>query len=121
MATKEVDTTEEKTEPGLSELYLASAMVKDENSLNHLEQIIKQHGGEIKKAESLGQKQLAYPINKQASLCLISVFFQASRDIIANLEKELNQDQLIERSLVTTWRGNPEAPERKVNKDRRNA
>jgi ribosomal protein S6 len=118
MTTKAVETTE-VTELGQAELYLASALVKNESTLEHLAELIKQQGGEVKKTESLGQKQLAYPINKQPALTLISVFFTAPKNVIAPLEKELKQDEMIERSLVTTWRGDLDAPERNRNRERR--
>src|SRR5688572_13252204 len=104
MTTKEVVEVEEieATEKATDQLYLASALVKEEETLQHFADIISGHNAEIKKSESLGQKQLSYPINKQSNLFLVSVFFTAARDSVPKIEADLNTDEMIERALVTT-------------------
>lgn len=118
MTTKEVETVE-TTEAPTAHLYLVSALVKNETVLDHLSELITNHGATVKKAENLGLKQLSYPIKKQSSLYLVSVFFTAGKEMIAELEKEVNRDEQIERALITTWRGDIDAPERNRNRDRK--
>jgi ribosomal protein S6 len=95
-----------------AELYLASALVTSEDSLKHFAQLIESHGAEIKKSESLGQKQLHHPINKHGSLYLLSVFFTAVPATVPAIEADLRRDDTIERALVTTWRADINQPMR---------
>jgi ribosomal protein S6 len=91
-------------------LYLASALVASGDLLEHFVNLIKNHGAEIKKSESLGQKQLSYPINKHQSLYLVSVFFTATPATVPAIEADLRQDEQIERALVTTWKADINQP-----------
>lgn len=86
------------------QLYLLSALVQKDSSLKTLEGIISTKG-KIAKAESLGSKTLAFPINKHRELTLVSIFFTAEPSDIPGLEKELAVEEEVERHLMTTWRG----------------
>lgn len=85
-------------------LYLVSALAQDEAALKTLTTHL-DGKAKVAKAESLGKKTLAYPINKHKELYLLSVFFTAEPNEIPGLEKELSHEDEIERFLVTTWRG----------------
>lgn len=95
-----------------TELYLASALVVSEDSLAHFAKVIESHGAEIKKSESLGQKQLFHPINKHNSLYLVSVFFTVTPKEVPAIEAELRRDDMIERVIITTWRADINQPMR---------
>lgn len=101
--TKKTDVVEE-TPAAASQLYLLSALVQKDSSLKTIEEIVKAKG-KVAKAESLGSKTLAFPINKHRELTLVSVFFNAEPGIIPELDKELAVEDEVERHLITTWRG----------------
>lgn len=98
-------------------LYLLTALVKDEAAFGELESFVKKSELTIKKSENLGRRVLAYPINKQRELTLASIFFTAEANIIPELEKSLHHEESIERFLLTTWKGDLDAPKR-YNKER---
>lgn len=85
------------------QLYLLSALVNDEKALDEVSQFISAKGGKIKKAESLGRKQLTIFINKKNEYVLVSVFFNAESAVIPQIEKDLRHEQAVERFLLTTW------------------
>ncbi|MEX1051849.1 MAG: 30S ribosomal protein S6 [Patescibacteria group bacterium] len=102
--TKKIDIVEEAPTAAAEQLYLLSALVQNETSLKTIETLVSAKG-KVAKAESLGVKTLAFPINKHRELTLVSVFFTTEPTAISALEKELKVEDEIERYLITTWRG----------------
>ncbi len=98
------ETTPVVAPPTDGQLYLLSALVQKDSFLKTLEGIVG-NTGKIAKAESLGSKTLAFPINKHNELTLVSIFFTAEPGDIPGLDKELAVEEEIERHLITTWRG----------------
>lgn len=94
------------------QLYLLSALVKDDAAFEDLQNFLKKAQLTIKKSESLGRRMLAYPINKERELTLVSVFFTADPKIIPELDQSLRHEESLERFLLTTWKGDLDAPKR---------
>lgn len=114
MASKKVteETISEATEKteSLTRRYLMSALTKDaDKTLKEAAKAIKDAGATIEKEEDLGTKRLAYPIDEQTEMNLISIYFQASSEIIKGIEKELDHVETIARFLVTTWKADVDA------------
>lgn len=100
-----------------SQLYLLSALVKDETALEKISELVSQHNCVVKKTENLGTKQLHFPVNGHNNLLLVSVFFTSIAGQIPQLEQELSREDHVERFLITTWRGDLEkAPRAARNK-----
>lgn len=97
---------------GSAELYLLSALLETEESLKHLTEQIKSKAVEVKKSESLGARNLTFPIKGHQALILASVFFTAEPSTIAELERELRHDNQVVRFLVTTWNDDINQPMR---------
>lgn len=96
-------------------MYLLSALVKDAtDALAELTALISTVGSKVEKAEDLGVRRLAFPINKHLELSLVSVFFNADAMTIKALESELKHADTIERHLLSTWRAGLEEPKRRL-------
>lgn len=93
-------------------LYMLSALSQDGTVLPVLVERVEQKGGIIKKTEDLGVKRLAYPINHQTELTLVSLFFEASGQAIQELNQELRHEDKVERFLITCWNAPLEQSER---------
>lgn len=98
--------------PAQTQLYLLSALGKDASVLDHLAEQLKKHEVVIKKTEDLGMKKLAYPINKQTDLNLVSIFFEAPGAVAYALENQLRHEEEVERFLLTRWNASLEASNR---------
>ncbi len=103
--------TAELAETG--QLYLVSALVQKDEALDELVAFLKKAGCLVKKTENLGVKTLYVTINKHSALTLVSVFFTAPAAIAHKLQATLRHEEYVERFLLTTWRGDLEAPVRK--------
>jgi len=101
-----IETIEDASE---EQLYLVSALTEDSaKALSILEGHIKSSGAKVVKAEDLGPKPLAFPINKKRQLNLVSVFFTLERKDVAALTEEFRHESGINRFIITTWREDPE-------------
>ncbi len=109
------DTIDEaKTGEVKSRMYLMSALAKDAASaLGELTALVASAGSKVEKAEDLGLKKLAFPINKHRELSLVSVFFNATSQTIRTLDGELKHAETIERYLLSTWRAGLDEPKRR--------
>ena len=87
--------------------YLLSVLSQKPDVLPGLVGLIKAEEAEIEKEESLGQKTLAWPVNKVTEVNLDSVFFKLDSDRVGPLEKRLREDALYLRYLLTTWKADP--------------
>jgi small subunit ribosomal protein S6 len=105
-------TTEMVETPVQTHLYLLSALGRDGSVLDHLAEQLKKHDVVIKKTEDLGMKKLAYPINKQTDLNLVSIFFEAPGATAYALENQLRHEEEVERFLLTRWNASLEASNR---------
>lgn len=112
MATK-VAPVKEEVEQKVQKMYLLSALSL-EDCAEKLSDFVKSHGGEVKKVESLGEKELHFPINKHNKLHLASVFFLSVAATIKSIEKELRHEEWLERFLLTDWKGDLEPPKRRT-------
>lgn len=117
MPKQSTETVEIDAPAAQTQLYLISALVQDEALLDKLTNLVKAAGAQIKKAESLGSKQLSVKINKHRALVLLSIFFDAPGATVDQLQKSLRHEEEIERFLITTWRGPLDQPRR--NRDRK--
>ncbi|MEK7201946.1 MAG: 30S ribosomal protein S6 [Patescibacteria group bacterium] len=107
--------TETKSETTNARMYLLSALAKDATgALAELTALVSTVGSRVEKAEDLGLKKLAFPINKHLELSLVSVFFNADAPTIKALESELKHADTIERHLLSTWRAGLEEPKRRL-------
>lgn len=103
-----------KTEVSKSRMYLLSALTKDAKSgLDELTALVSDAGSKVEKSEDLGLKRLAFPVNKHLELSLVSVFFNATPQIIKTLDSELKHAETIERHLLSTWRAGLDEPKRR--------
>lgn len=103
-----------KSETTNARMYLLSALAKDAaGALAELTALVSTVGSKVEKAEDLGLKKLAFPINKHLELSLVSVFFTADAPTIKALESELKHAETIERHLLSTWRAGLEEPKRR--------
>jgi len=67
----------------------------------------------VEKEEDLGLRKLSFPVNGKTELSLISVYFQASKEQVKDIEVELSHVDTALRTLVTTWKADPDtAPSR---------
>jgi ribosomal protein S6 len=107
MVTEEAVLTASKTR------YLLSALVRQGNVLEELKREVEALGGEILKAEDLGERKLAFPVNKQTTLNLVSIFFNMEPAQAHRLEKELRAGRLQERFLLSRWNADPDASSRR--------
>ncbi|MDO8650303.1 MAG: 30S ribosomal protein S6 [Candidatus Berkelbacteria bacterium] len=95
-------------------MYLLSVLAKDATSaLDELTSLVLTAGSKVEKAEDLGLKRLAFPINKHLELSLVSVFFNANAQTIKTLDSELKHAETIERHLLSTWRAGLDEPKRR--------
>lgn len=95
-------------------MYLLSALTTDAASaLDELTALVSSAGSKVEKAEDLGLKRLAFPINKHRELSLVSVFFNAESQTIKTLDSELKHAETIERFLMSTWRAGLDEPKRR--------
>ncbi|MDP3992888.1 MAG: 30S ribosomal protein S6 [bacterium] len=109
------DKTETKSVGENTRMYLLSALAKDAaGALDELTALISTAGSKVEKAEDLGLKKLAFPINKHLELSLVSVFFNADTQTIKVLEAELKHADTVERHLLSTWRAGLEEPKRRL-------
>lgn len=109
------DKTETKSVGEHTRMYLLSALAKDAaGALAELTALVSTVGSKVEKAEDLGLKKLAFPINKHLELSLVSVFFNADAPTIKALESELKHADTIERHLLSTWRAGLEEPKRRL-------
>lgn len=107
-------TVESKTGDSKTRMYLLSGLTKDSSTgLAELTALVAAAGSKVEKTEDLGVKRLAFPINKNRELALVSVFFNADGIIVKKLDSELKHAEIIERYLLTTWRAGLEAPKRR--------
>ena len=105
---------ESKSTESKSRMYLLSALAKDAASaLDELTALVLAAGSKVEKAEDLGLKRLAFPINKHLELSLVSVFFNATPQTIKTLDGELKHAETIERHLLSTWRAGLDEPKRR--------
>lgn len=103
------------------QLYLISALVQKDEALDELASYLKKAGCLVKKTENLGLKTLYVTINKHSALTLVSVFFTAPAAVAHKLQASLRHEESLERFLLTTWRGDLEAPVRKPRGERKAA
>ena len=105
---------ETKSENPNTRMYLLSALAKDAASaLDELTALVLTAGSKVEKAEDLGLKRLAFPINKHLELSLVSVFFNADAQTIKTLDSELKHAETMERHLLSTWRAGLDEPKRR--------
>lgn len=94
------------------ERYLLSALVENPTTLEEIKKIVTDFDGEIVKTEELGERKLAFPINKKSELHLVSIFFMNKPEVIPGLEKQLRSEDKIARFLLTRWTSDPNAEAR---------
>jgi len=98
---------DESTPKAETPLYLLSALVQKDDALAAIETLVEKSGGAIKKTENLGNKQLAFAINKHHQLILVSVFFESEPGLLPTIQTALRQSAFCERFLLTTWAADP--------------
>jgi len=109
---------EETSTESKTRLYLLSALAKDgAAAIKELSDLVSQVGSKVEKSEDLGLKRLAFAINKQRQLTLVSVFFNASTAVLAELQAELKHAETLERYLLTDWKADLNAPARRPRRD----
>ena len=70
-----------------------------------LEELIIEHKGKIKSQEFLGNKPLAYPINKQSEGDYYQIIFQLDAKKVTQFKKEIFQKELVLRFLLLNNEG----------------
>lgn len=65
-----------------------------------MKSIVTDMKGEITKFDSLGNKKLAYPIKKEVTGTYYVMYFNASNEIIAELDRKARIDESIIRHLI---------------------
>ncbi len=117
---KEITETPTKAE----QLYLLSALIKNEAELDGIVEYLKKFDVKIKKSESLGPKTLSFPVKKHHELILISIFFTTDPSEVGKIEKGLHHEEEVLRFLLTDWKGDMEQrqnrPRKKYDKDEKN-
>ncbi|GAA4462354.1 30S ribosomal protein S6 [Nemorincola caseinilytica] len=63
--------------------------------------IIKDNGGRIVNEDAWGLRSLAYPIAKKTTGLYVVIEFQATSDVNAKLEVQMNRDENIMRHMIT--------------------
>ncbi len=71
-----------------------------ENNISRINDIIKNHGGEILEIDRWGRKRLAYPIQKSKTGYYLILRFKAPAELISVLERSLRLDENIIRYLT---------------------
>lgn len=90
-----------------TERYLLSALVEQASALSGIAKELEGAGAKIVKTEELGERRLAFTINKHSSLQLVSIFFEAGKEMIRETEKNLRGNNNIQRFLLTKWAADP--------------
>lgn len=71
-----------------------------ENNISRINDLIKNHGGEIVEIDRWGRKRLAYPIQKSKTGYYLILRFTAPSELITVLERSLRLDENIIRYLT---------------------
>lgn len=76
----------------------------DEEHLNalveHVQQVITTHGGQVVKLEQMGRRKLAYPIKKRREGHYVLIHAGLERPAIAELERDLKLSEDVLRYLL---------------------
>lgn len=70
------------------------------NTVDNLKSIITSMKGEIIEEKDLGQKKLAYPINKEITGFYYVVDFNANNDLINELDRKAKIDENVIRHMI---------------------
>ncbi len=81
-------------QPGMEEEALVSF-------LEHLQQVVKEHGGEVIKADRMGLHKLAYPINKHQQGHYVLMQASLNQEAMIELERALKLSENLLRYLFT--------------------
>lgn len=69
-------------------------------TVENFKSVITDMGGEISDAKELGQKKIAYPIKKEITGFYYVVNFNASKEVVAELDRKAKIDENILRHLI---------------------
>lgn len=86
-------------------VVILNATLEDEqieSTLTRIQEILKTNGADISEVEKWGRKRLAYPIQKSKSGYYAVLRFEASSEIISELERIYRLDENIVRYLTIT-------------------
>ncbi len=82
-------------------LILGQAAAADlANSINHIKDIYGKHGATIIALKKWGDRQFAYPINKQKRGMYILCYFSAPTDKLVEIERSFNLSETVLRQLT---------------------
>ena len=85
----------------LEELVLiVKVFVSVLNSVESLKSVVTSMKGEISKFDNLGNKKLAYPIKKEVTGTYYVMYFEATREVVAELDRKARIDESILRHLI---------------------
>ena len=74
----------------------------DDEAKTMVNSIIAENKGEVVKENIMGKKNLAYPIKKQTEGFYYEVFFSATPDTIAKINRQFQINTSILRSIIST-------------------
>lgn len=86
-------------------VVILNAALEDEqieSTLTRIQEILKTNGADISEVDKWGRKRLAYPIQKSKSGYYAVLRFEASSEIISELERIYRLDENIVRYLTIT-------------------
>ncbi len=69
-------------------------------AVESLKSVVTSMKGEISKFDNLGNKKLAYPIKKEVTGTYYVMYFEATREVVAELDRKARIDESILRHLI---------------------
>ncbi|MEM1125547.1 MAG: 30S ribosomal protein S6 [Bacteroidota bacterium] len=84
-------------------LYVVNATLSDDQTQSVIDRVhkyIESNGGSITDTDRIGNRRLAYPINKKRNGFYVNVYFTAPGDMIPKLERSLQISDEILRYLT---------------------
>lgn len=84
-------------------MFIVKSNLEEENVnkvAESLKTIITSMNGEVTEEKSLGQKKLAYPINKEITGFYFVYNFNANNEIIAELDRKARIDENVVRHMI---------------------
>jgi len=82
-------------------LFPQSANVDLKGTVEFIKDVLAKNNAEIISLKKWGDRQLAYPINKQKRGVYILVYFNAPTDKLASIDRAFNLSEQIMRHLIT--------------------
>lgn len=82
-------------------LFPQSANVDLKGTVEFIKETLTKNGAEIVSLKKWGDRQLAYPINKQKRGVYILVYFNAPTDKLVSIDRAFNLSESVMRHLIT--------------------